>query len=293
MIGSLTYTYFTLDTYDKLSIRSKELLIDKKEYLKVFSLGNTPLLYSNDNKIKSFYDYFINNKVDLFFETLINYIKYNDYMYNDLVMAYLYSNLANYILSTTLNPYIIYKSGLDNKKISYYLDNYLVSINENINPYKFKCYDFCFNLGDVNKDFIEVINFTYKEVFNINDFYNSYYVNSVNNMKKYYKKYLYDPNGIKKSLNKNILTYHIKNNRDYLNLNHNTWYNPTTKRPKHTESFIDLYVKALDKVSNIIQDINKYLYYGEDINISELIGNLSYLTGTNCDKEKELKYFEF
>ena len=292
MIGSITYSYFILDTYDKLSIRSKELLIDKKEYLKVFSLGNTPLLYSNKDDVKKFYNYFINNKIDLFFETLINYIKYNDYMYNDLVMAYLYGTLSNYILSTILNPYIIYKSGLDNKKISYYLDNYLISINENINPYNFKCYDFCFNLGDVDKDFIEVINFTYKEVFNIDDFYNSYYVNSVSNMKKYYKNNLYDPNGIKNKLNKR-LTYHVKSNKDYLNLDNNVWYNPTTKRPKHNESFIELYVKALGKANSIIQDINKYLYYDEKINISKLIGNLSYLTGIDCSKEKELKYFEF
>ena len=59
MIGAITYAYFSLDTYDNLSIRSKELLIDNKEYLKVFSLGNMPLIYSNNNKVKEFYNYFI------------------------------------------------------------------------------------------------------------------------------------------------------------------------------------------------------------------------------------------
>ena len=49
MAGFITHAYFSLDLYDKLSIRSKELLIDKKEYLKTFSLGNKILLYWRGN----------------------------------------------------------------------------------------------------------------------------------------------------------------------------------------------------------------------------------------------------
>ena len=45
-------------------------------------------------------------------------------------------------------------------------------------------------------------------------------------------------------------------------------------------------------VLSYCKDINKYLYYDEDINLSKLIGNLDYNTGTLCDKKKELKYFE-
>ena len=43
----------------------------------------------------------------------------------------------------------------------------------------------------------------------------------------------------------------------------------------------------------MIQEINRFLYYDEKINLKKVIGNLSYVTGKDCDKKKELKYFEF
>ena len=321
MAGSLTHAYFILDLYDKLSIKSKELLMYDKEYLKTFSLSNDILInYSKkDNKFKNFSTYFENNKVNEFFMTLINYIKYNNHQYNSQVISYLYAMLSHYILDSSINPYIIYKTGVFNKnspnsykynmlheELELLFDNYLVSLRTNKKPYKFKCYNFCFNINNFNKELIEVIDFTYKEVFGIDDFHN-YYLKSISNSKKYFKKYKYDSYGIKKNfyylhdrlnkkgLRKVPLSYHHKlNNKDNLfNLNNNTWYNPIEKRNKSNKSIIELYVSSLDKTANIIQEINKFLYYDKKINLKKLIGNLSYITGKECDKRKALKYFEF
>ena len=284
----MIYTFFSLDMYDKLSIRSKELLIDKKEYLKVFSLGNIPLSY--DKKQNNFYNYFNNNKVNLFLTTLTNYIKYNNLKRNKQVMAYLYGMIINYSLSTNINPYLIYFGG-DNKytNIKNYIDNYMVRLKLNTNPYSFRGYNYCFNVEYFDKELIEVIDFTYKEVFSINNFSNIY-LNSIRKMKNYYKYFRYDRFGIKKVFyrNKNI-SYHTKNNSSYLNLEHNKWYNPTSKKISSNLSFIELYMKALYDTSNMINEINQYIYYDKKVNLKKLFGDNSYITGV---EETELKYFK-
>ena len=304
MAGFITHAYFSLDLYDKLSIRSKELLIDKKEYLKTFSLGNKILLYCNDKKMKKFNNYFTSNKVNDFFTTLTNYIKYNNYQYNPQIIAYLYGMISNYILSTTVNPFIIYRTNNNKEELESYLDNYMISIRSNMNPYSFKCFKACFNINYLNKDLIEVMDFTYKEVFGIENFH-KYYLNSIVNARNFYKKYRYDPKGTKKRLylihdkffknkpKKEYLSYHVKKRKDDLNLEKNTWYNPTSNKIKSNESYIELYTKALDKTDKIIHEINNFFYYDKNINYNKLIGNNDYDIARDCSKDYELKYFLF
>lgn len=326
MAGTITHAYFALDLYDKLSIRSKELLVDRKEDLKMFA-QNTDILFfyniTNFKKGKNVREFgYKSQKIKTyeFFSTLINYIKYNNHQYNPQVMAYLYGMLSHYVLDSTMHPFIIYKTGQFNKddKATYkynhlhnemesYFDNYLLTIRDGINPHKFKCYNYCFNVKEFDKDLIEVMDFTYKEVFRIQDFH-KYYLTASKQMKFFYRVFRYDPTGIKKGfyslvdlvspkslLRKVPLSYHI-NNKDkkwFLNLEHKRWYNPTDKRTKSNESILELYTRALDHTSKMIQDINKYLYYDKKINLKKVIGNLSYETGKDCDKVRELKYFEF
>ena len=47
MAGTITHAYFSLDLYDKLSIRSKELLVDYKEDLKFFAQNTDVLFFYN------------------------------------------------------------------------------------------------------------------------------------------------------------------------------------------------------------------------------------------------------
>jgi len=326
MAGTITHAYFALDLYDRLSIKSKELLIDDKESLKLFAQNTDILFFYNitnfkkGKKIRNFGYKSQKIKTYEFFSTLINYIKYNNHQYNPQVMSYLYGMLSHYVLDSTVHPFIIYKTGNFNKKdkstykynhlhaeIESYIDNYMISIRNNSNPHKFKCHEFCFNVDYFNKELIEVMDFTYKETYGIKEFH-KYYFTASKQMKFFYRIFRYDPIGIKKSfyhivdiispkylLRKVPLSYHI-NNKDkktYLNLEHKRWYNPTDKRTKSNESFIELYTKALSKTTKMIQELNQYLYYNKKINLKKVIGNLSYETGKDCDKKKELKYFEF
>lgn len=324
MAGTLTHAYFSLDLYDKLSIRSKELLIDKKEDLKVFSQNTDTLFFYNllnlkkGKKFRDFGVYTQKAKTYEFFSTLINYIKYNNHQYNPQVIAYLYGMLSHYVLDSTIHPYIIYKTGIykkDNKdtykynmlheEVETYIDNYMVAIKENIKSNKFKCHKFCFNVKDFDKDLIEVIDFTYKEVYGIENF-SKYYLKSIKQMKVFYKIFRYDPVGIKKLfyilidlmcpksiLRKKPLSYKMKSKKKYLNLEHNTWYNPTNKRIRSKESVLELYTKALAKTSNMINEINGFFYYDKKINLEKVVGNLSYVHGLDLSKKKELKHFEF
>ena len=326
MASSITHGYFIMDVYDRLGIKSKELLLSNKELLKTAAQNMDVLFFYNivnlkkGKKVRRFGDYFHDNKTFLFFETLINYIKYNNHQYNPEVMAFLYGMLSHYVLDSTMHPYVLYKTGNFNKKdrntykynhlhadLEAYFDNYLVMIRENIIPYKFKCHEWCFNVDRIGKELIEVMDFTYREVFGINNFH-EYYLKSIKHIRFFFRVFRYDPYGIKKIfykiidficprslLRKESLSYHISMNdkKHLLNLEHNRWYYPTDKRTKSNESLIEIYTKSLDKTVKMIHEINQYLYYDKKINIKKVIGNLSYVTGKDCDKKKELKYFEF
>lgn len=326
MASTITHSYFIMDVYERLSIRSKELLVDHKELLKTSAQNMDVLFFYNitnlkkGKKVRDFGYYFHQNKTYEFFETLVNYIKYNNFQYNGEVMAFLYGMLSHYVLDSTMHPFVVYKTGNfikdDPSTYKYnqlhadletYFDNYLVLLRENTNPNKFKCHNVCLNTTTLDKGLVEVMDFTYKEVFGIKDFHN-YYLTAIKQMKFFFRVFRYDPTGIKmffykfidlicpKSLlRKTSLSYHInmKNKKYLLNLSHDKWYNPTDKRIKSNESLLELYTKALAKTVKMISELNKFFYYDKKINLKKTIGNLNYVTGRDCDKKKELKYFEF
>lgn len=326
MAGTLTHAYFSLDLFDRLGIRSKELVIDNRELLKTFSQSTDILYFYNitnlkkGKKIRDFGHYFQRDRTYDFFSTLINYIKYNNHQYNSEVMAFLYGMISHYVLDSTMHPYIIYKTGnfkkIDKSTYKYnhlhadletYLDNYIVALKENIKPQKFKCYNFCFNVESFSDELIEVIDFTYKEVFGIDNFH-KYFLTAIKQMKLFYRVFRYDPIGVKKCfykvvdlvspkflLRKESLSYHINTSgkRKLLNLEHERWYNPTDKRTRSDKSLLELYTFALNKAEKMIKDINGYMYYDKKVNLKRVVGNNSYVTGKDCSKKKELKFFEF
>ena len=81
MAGTMTHALFALDLYDRLSIRSKELLVDYKEDLKFFAQNTDILFFYNitnfrcGKAIRNFGYYSQKVKTYEFFSTLINYIK--------------------------------------------------------------------------------------------------------------------------------------------------------------------------------------------------------------------------
>ncbi|MDD6223963.1 MAG: zinc dependent phospholipase C family protein [bacterium] len=326
MASSITHAYFIMDVYDRLGIKSKELLINQKELLKVAAQNMDVLFFYNitnfkkGKKVRAFGSYFHQNKVYEFFSTLINYIKYNHYQYDPEIIAFLYGMLSHYVLDSTIHPYVIYKTGEYKKEdrstykynhkhadLEAYFDNYLIRLKEGIIPHRFKVHQYCFNVKDLDSKLIEVMDFTYREVFGISNFHN-YYLKSIQQMKLFFRIFRYDPWGLKKMgycvidflcplslLRKISLSYHIKmrGKLEYLNLDHKIWYNPTDKRIRSRASLLDLYTKSLYKTVKMIQEINQFFYYDKKINLKKVIANLNYVTGRDCDKKRELRHFEF
>lgn len=324
MPSTVTHAYFANDVYDNLPIGLKKLLMDDKKKLRMFAQSTDPfifykLLSRKDKKIRNFQKYFHENKSQEFFINLINYIKYNNYYQNSEIMAFLYGFIAHYTLDSKLHPFIIYKTGVykekDTKTYKYrnkheymenFIDNYMIKQREFINPYNFKFYDYCFDLTKFSKELIEVIDYAFKETFNFNNF-STYYYKALNDMYKSLKYLRYDKYGIKMTIYKAIdkltkentfklqaISYHtkLKDEFNYLNLNHQEWIHPTLKKEKHTESFIELYGIALHDTKNIIKDVNSYLKGTKNINLKNVFKNYSYVTGKNCNNKNNLKYFE-
>ena len=317
---------FILDIYDKLDLNTKYLLIDQKNRLTTFAQSLDPLYLYDIKKLKKkssfreFAYFFHQNKTSDFFINLINYIKYNNLENNPEIMAFLYGFLSHYILDSFFHPYVIYKSGQFNKnnKDTYkylgkhhlmetYLDKEFIKLRENINPNKYKIHKLL-NTNHFSKELNDLIDITFKETYNVNNM-SKFYYKSINDMRFLYKHLRYDPKGIKVFFYKIISPitnykiptnikyisyhYHEKNLNHYLNLEKKKWNYPTHKSIKSNDSVRDLYLKALEKCINLIKEINNYLYKHKKVNLNKLIDNLSYQTGVDCNKNQELKYFEF
>ena len=86
--------------------------------------------------------------------------------------------------------------------------------------------------------------------------------------------------------------YPLEDKHNFLNSDHRMWRNPALYDRTSEESFIDLYVKAIKKAKIMVCASFDYLN-GKDIDLDAIFKNNSYLTGLDCEKYKELKYFEF
>jgi len=90
------------------------------------------------------------------------------------------------------------------------------------------------------------------------------------------------------------ISYHypLKDKHNFLNNNHKLWRNPTTYDLTSTESFVDLYLKAI-KVAKVMICASFDYIEGKEIELEKIFLNNSYVHGLDCNLDKELKYFEF
>ena len=98
----------------------------------------------------------------------------------------------------------------------------------------------------------------------------------------------------KRTFRLEAISYHypLIDKHNYLNSNNKLWRNPTTYNMTSTESFIDLYLKAIKKTKVLVCASFEYLD-GKEIDLEKVFDNISYVSGIDCDSDKELKFFEF
>lgn len=323
MASTVTHAYFILDVYDRLDIDTKKFLIDQKGLLKVAAQGMDPfffyrILYPRRGKrIREFGNFFHENFTRDYFETLINYIKYNGYACKSEVIAFLYGTISHYILDSNIHPFVIYKTGVFNPKdkntypynmlheeMESMLDAYFISLREHILPRKFKAYKFCFEEFCFSDTLTEIIDFTFTQVFDTRNM-TKFYKRAISDMRFFYLIFRYDPHGFKKRFyhivdfvspcsfrRKTPLSYDLKIKYSFFNREHKTWYNPTSKKIKNKTSVLEIYTSSLKECVDTIEKVNRYIYEDEG-DLKTILKNVSYTTNRDVDKHYEMKYFEF
>ena len=80
-----------------------------------------------------------------------------------------------------------------------------------------------------------------------------------------------------------------------LNLEHKKWYYPVDKNISYHYSFYDLYDVSIEKARKIINELDLVMDKSDkEVNkVLKEIGNLSYSTGKNANKNLVMKYFEY
>ena len=322
MPATITHAYLAKDLYEVLpeGISSRINLYRTK----MFAQSTDSIMFYNLLSLKSGKDfrrlhkYFHSHKTREFFINLLEYVRKNRIDDTD-TYSFIVGFISHYVLDSNVHPYVIYRAGWFDKKnrntykyngihhfMEAFFDNDMVKRRENTDPYKFNISKFCFNTDKFSVELNDTIDYVFYTTFNVKKASKKYYT-SLKQMKRILNLFRRDKHGIKKFFYKLIdtitprrvfrlesISYHypLEDKHNYLNSNHSIWYNPCDDSIKSTESFVDLYLRSLEETRYIVIRVFDYLN-GENVNLEELFTNKSYFTRLDCDKEKELKYFEF
>lgn len=315
MPATYTHHVFTKDVY---KVIEKE--IQEKIDVPIFNLfgKSFDILFFSKPKLGI---YAHNHDVNAYFANIIKYIKKYEYYRDPQVLAYLYGSICHYVLDSTCHPYIYYKSGKYqmNKKATkkykglhdwfeYMIDAIFYQERNHKMIYKSHLKKEIFPKIQFHKDLDKIINSVYLDTFGEQ--------NASKTMKKGIKNYQFVFNHIMMSrfgikyhiyrlLDKVHITkkctlanycYYIKTlDTSVLNKERNKWYYPVDKKVNYHYSFYDLYDVSIEKARVLINRIHHALDK-DDKEIKKVlreIGNLSYSTGKNANKDYVMKYFEF
>ena len=323
MPATITHAYFAKDVFDILPSNIKNRIDCSR--IKMFGQSMDSLMFYNmfsilpGKKIRDFSNEFHRSKTQDYFINLINYIKDNDLEKDMDVCSYLAGLICHYVLDSNIHPFVIYKTGVFDKKrkntykynhehdfMETFIYNDMVKRREKINPYKFRLDKFCFNTREFSNNLNSAIDYSFKSTFDLDNMSDVYF-KSLNQMKNALYLFRRDPYGIKKVIYKiadtfttkkvfrfECISYHypLEDKHNYLNTNHKLWRNPTAYNMTSTESFVDLYVKSIKTAKVMICASFDYIN-DKDIDLEKIFTNISYITGRDCNLKKELKYFEF
>ena len=328
MPSSMTHSYFAVDVYNKLNDKSKYKIEGYVNKLKTYSLGTDPYMFYNlfigkkHKTISKIQKINHTTKTKDYFLNMITYIIENNLENNKDIICYLYGSICHYFLDKTIHPFIIYKTGIFNKnnkstykynalheEMEYYIDIYMIYNREKVIPKNCKFYKSIFNINKISIELCEMIDNIMKETYNV-DNASSIYIKSLKDMYSFNIIFNYDKTGIKKKIYKIIdymlpdkfvrkeeLSFNVEYNKKihYLNLDKKEWNHPCNINEVYNYSFIELYMIALNRCVNCVNDIVKIIDNKKINNkvINKYFDNSSYITGKDCNDNKEIKYFEF
>ena len=322
----ITHNIFAKDVYEKLDKNTKKSFEKSIPVYEMYSQSFDTFIYYfslNFNKMKEMNKLRKNGhkkKVRLYFMNMVNNIIDLNLENDKDALAYLFGSINHYVLDSICHPLIFYKTGVPRKRLpesKKYIGLHM-NMETNIDAfYYINRYKKSFHKVNTTKEFIPKIRFsknlsmimdkTIEDTFG-NKNASRYYFKAYNNSRWLYPLFINDKHGFKlrfyKFLDKILFfanrkfqyfsTYIKQPKISYLNIEHKKWCYPSDKSITSTESFIDLYDKALTRSAYLIEIVYKVLNKKEDIKeFEEAIGNLSYVRGLDCDNSTYMKYFEF
>ncbi len=322
----ITHIQFGFDIINKLEVSKWSEAIKKNKNLFILGCQGPDIFFYNDFLpwIKNKRGRKIGNSLHLektgdFFVNSLKYI--NERIHNkeelETLFIYLSGFMCHFGLDKKTHPYIFYFTGEydennpvtykykgNHKKFEQIIDTILLKHKGGEDSYKYSIYKKIDVGKSLPKAVIDFYSYIFRELYDYkidgciaNDSYKD--------LKKVLK-IIHDPYGIKKGLlhivdiikkdkiNYSELTYHIRMDfsLDYMNKNHDKWVHPCDKNEEYTDSFYDLYNKALLDSCKMISSSISFLE--GNITENELIKafpNLTYCTGKINDEKYVKKYF--
>ena len=317
MPSIVTHHYFAKDILDKLPDKTQKKLENSYPIFFIFAQSFDNLFYYKlltpwlGKKERTLGYEAQKKQVNQYFENILYEIKKNPTSDN---LAYLYGSYCHYILDSICHPFVIYQAGDETQNKKYNGLHEKIEVNIDAQIYKKKTGK---NLKDVkmadmllpkvtfSNELKETLNHTFKNTFQVDNM-GTIYEKSVA-MGNFILKYaVTNKTAIKKRLYQlrdficrhkkyQYLSFHVtKLIPEYLNETKEPWVYPVDNKLVHHESFQELYEQAISKTVKLILLTEKYLK--KEITKKELldnIGNNSYVTGIDCNKNQTMKYFKF
>ncbi|MGJ9459304.1 zinc dependent phospholipase C family protein [Oceanobacillus sp. CF4.6] len=204
------------------------------------------------------------------------------------VKAYVTGFVTHHILDRNTHPYIHYRAGYEgsnHQKLEILIDTRMMEKYHKLKTWKSSVYKEI----DVGKSLNKEVNILLAQT--INKYYPELGSSSSEYIQKAYRdmklalKILADPYGWKNLVLGSMISSYshrpIKDDIDYLNLNHTTWHHPATNEPSN-KSFIELYNRARGESIEILMELQNYWENKNDYSLQrliDLIDHISYDTG--------------
>lgn len=314
MPGPKTHQIFYKQLKEELTKETLSAYPNYDQY-SIFAQGHDFLIYHDYYKInkQAKLDVNVHNSILLqewsFQEFVYNFLKASreiGAIESEQVRAFLIPGyIMHHILDSYTHPQIIYTAG-DHERdpesddwkhgiIENLIDIYMMEKYENINPKTYKVYrDFKFSQKMVDPKLIRVLNDSLQKTYAISRG-GKIFKKSFSQVESFMRNLKYDPTGIKRILfdyvnPKLIGTSSFSYHRDscdalkYLNLEHEKWVNPMDASIESTDSFIDLYNKALKEGAIIMNRLEKVCQSGiiNKDEIYDIIPNKASTHGLEC-----------
>ena len=324
MPSIVTHYLFSEDVQKRTTKDIQETILKSHKIYNLFAQSFDNLFYYNLLNIKSGKDIrkLGNNAqrtyINDYFKNIIETIKENHLEKNSDVLAYLYGSLTHYILDSTCHPFVIYQAGWVSEKkesLKYRGNHEKIEVNIDAIYYEEKEKKPLYQANLANsilpnlqfsKELKNTITTTFETTFhqkNIGNIYEKsarqghtiikYFVTDHFGIKKMAYK-IFDLVFSKNPIKYQNLSFYIKHpNYEFLNRTHKPWCNPTDKSLKSTESFDDLYNKALKDAEEIFLLTNQVI--NNEISMDfylEKLGNKSYTSGLDWKKDVTFIYFK-